>query len=121
MPIYEYECQTCGVHFERKQSVNDDPVRICPECGGKVRKLFFAAGIIFKGSGFYVTDSQNNRNRLSEEGKAGKVEGGKKEEGKTGRVEGGRKEESKAEKVEGGKKEESKANEVEGGKKEESK
>jgi putative FmdB family regulatory protein len=56
MPIYEYECQTCGVHFERKQSVYDQPMQTCPECGGKVRKLFFPAGIIFKGSGFYKTD-----------------------------------------------------------------
>ncbi len=56
MPIYEYECQTCSVHFERKQSVTEDPVQVCPECGGKVRKLFFPVGIIFKGSGWYKTD-----------------------------------------------------------------
>lgn len=56
MPTYEYECQSCGVHFERKQSVHDEPIQICPECGGRVRKLFFPAGIIFKGSGFYKTD-----------------------------------------------------------------
>jgi putative FmdB family regulatory protein len=56
MPIYEYECQTCGVHFERKQKVTDDPMQDCPECGGKVRKLFFPVGIIFKGSGWYKTD-----------------------------------------------------------------
>ena len=57
MPTYEYKCQTCGVQFERKQSVYDEPMQICPECGGKVRKLFFPAGIIFKGSGFYKTDN----------------------------------------------------------------
>ena len=56
MPTYEYECRTCGIHFERKQSVHDDPLRTCPDCGGDLRKLFFAAGIIFKGSGFYKTD-----------------------------------------------------------------
>ena len=56
MPIYEYECLTCGVRFERKQSVNDEPVSVCPDCGGKVRKVFYPAGIIFKGSGFYKTD-----------------------------------------------------------------
>jgi len=56
MPIYEYECLTCSVRFERKQSVNDEPVKICPDCGGKVRKVFYPAGIIFKGSGFYKTD-----------------------------------------------------------------
>ena len=56
MPNYEYECQTCGVHFERKQKVTDEPMQDCPECGGKVRKLFFPVGIIFKGSGWYKTD-----------------------------------------------------------------
>jgi putative FmdB family regulatory protein len=56
MPNYEYECQTCGVHFERTQKFTDEPMQICPECGGKVRKLFFPVGIIFKGSGWYKTD-----------------------------------------------------------------
>lgn len=66
MPTYEYECQSCGVHFERKQSVHDDPIQICPECGGKVRKLFFPAGIIFKGSGFYKTDYASSSSSSSE-------------------------------------------------------
>lgn len=56
MPNYEYECTTCGVHFERTQKFTDEPMQICPECGGKVRKLFFPVGIIFKGSGWYKTD-----------------------------------------------------------------
>jgi putative FmdB family regulatory protein len=60
MPTYEYECQVCGVHFERKQSVHDDPMQNCPDCGGKVRKLFFPAGIIFKGSGWYKTDNSSS-------------------------------------------------------------
>jgi putative FmdB family regulatory protein len=60
MPIYEYQCQVCSVRFERKQSVYDDPVTTCPECGGKVRKLFFPAGIIFKGSGWYKTDNPSS-------------------------------------------------------------
>ena len=62
MPTYEYECQTCGVHFERKQTVREDPMQTCPECGGKMRKLFFPAGIIFKGSGFYTTDYGSGAN-----------------------------------------------------------
>lgn len=58
MPLYEYECENCGHRFERIQSINDEPMRQCPECAGAVHKLFFAAGIIFKGSGWYITDSR---------------------------------------------------------------
>ena len=56
MPLYEYECDLCGVRFERVQRVTEDPARVCPECGGQVRRLIQPVGIIFKGSGFYVTD-----------------------------------------------------------------
>ncbi|MGC9467297.1 MAG: FmdB family zinc ribbon protein [Anaerolineae bacterium] len=59
MPLYEYECQKCGLRFERRQSFSDDPVKICPDCGGAVVRLIQPAGIIFKGSGFYVTDSRS--------------------------------------------------------------
>ncbi len=58
MPIYEYMCDDCGVRFERMQAVTEKPVRVCPECGGQVRKLIQPVGIIFKGSGFYVTDNR---------------------------------------------------------------
>lgn len=58
MPLYEYECQACGVRFERRQHINDKPVKICPECGGEVHRLIHPVGIIFKGSGFYVTDNR---------------------------------------------------------------
>ena len=58
MPLYEYECENCGRRFERLQSMNDEPVRQCPECAGAVHKVFHAAGIIFKGSGWYITDSR---------------------------------------------------------------
>lgn len=58
MPVYEYECENCGTRFERLQSINDEPVRQCPECAGAVHKIFHAAGIIFKGSGWYITDSR---------------------------------------------------------------
>ncbi len=58
MPLYEYECQSCGVRFERRQHMTDDPVKICPECGGEVNRLIQPVGIIFKGSGFYVTDNR---------------------------------------------------------------
>ena len=60
MPVYEYECEQCGTRFERLQSIKDDPVRQCPECSGTVHKVFHPAGIIFKGSGWYITDSRKS-------------------------------------------------------------
>ena len=60
MPTYEYECMECKNRFDVFQSINDNPVEKCVKCNGKVRKLFNTAGIIFKGSGFYVTDYKNN-------------------------------------------------------------
>ena len=58
MPLYEYECESCGIRFERRQHMEDDPVEVCPECGGHVHRLIQPVGIIFKGSGFYVTDNR---------------------------------------------------------------
>ena len=58
MPLYEYQCQECGVRFERRQHFSDDPVKTCPDCEGAVVRLIHPAGIIFKGSGFYVTDNR---------------------------------------------------------------
>lgn len=58
MPLYEYQCQDCGVRFERRQHINDEPVKVCPECEGEVHRLIQPVGIIFKGSGFYVTDNR---------------------------------------------------------------
>ncbi len=60
MPLYEYECENCGRRFERLQSINAEPVRQCPECAGAVHKIFHPAGIIFKGSGWYITDSRKS-------------------------------------------------------------
>lgn len=56
MPIYEYVCRDCGNDFERLQSFNDPAVTECPECNGPVRRVISAAGVIFKGSGWYITD-----------------------------------------------------------------
>lgn len=56
MPRYSYRCEECGVQFERMQHFADAPLAICPECGGSVRRLIGPVGIVFKGSGFYVTD-----------------------------------------------------------------
>ncbi|MFC2016757.1 FmdB family zinc ribbon protein [Chloroflexota bacterium] len=121
MPIYEYECEKCACRFELKRRFDEDEGSpCCPHCLGTVRRLFSPSAIIFKGSGFYVTDSRSNSDRPLEEGKTDKVDGGEKEEGKADKVEGGKKEEGKADKVESGKKEEGKADKVEGGKKSES-
>lgn len=57
MPTYDYECTKCGHRFEAFQSMSDKPLTKCPECRGKVKRLIGAgAGLIFKGSGFYITD-----------------------------------------------------------------
>jgi putative FmdB family regulatory protein len=58
MPIYQYECDTCGVRFERMQRMSDEPLTECPECDGKVHRVIQPVGIIFKGSGFYITDNR---------------------------------------------------------------
>jgi putative FmdB family regulatory protein len=58
MPIYEYGCKSCGHTFEVSQGMMDDPLRICPQCGKEIRRLINSGmGLIFKGSGFYVTDN----------------------------------------------------------------
>ena len=57
MPTYEYECKSCGHCFEVFQSMSEEPLKTCVKCGKEVRRLIFGgAGVIFKGSGFYVTD-----------------------------------------------------------------
>jgi putative FmdB family regulatory protein len=56
MPTYEYACRACGEHLEVVQSFKDDPLTTCPNCEGELRKVFSAAGIIFKGSGWHIKD-----------------------------------------------------------------
>ena len=58
MPTYQYACTECGHRFEQFQSFTDDALTECPECAGRLRKLFNAVGVVFKGSGFYKTDSR---------------------------------------------------------------
>ena len=61
MPVYAYRCDSCGVQFERTQRFSDDPVSVCPECEHQaVTRLIQPAGIIFKGSGWYVKDSKGS-------------------------------------------------------------
>ena len=59
MPTYQYACTECGHAFDQFQSFSDASLTECPECGGKLRKVFSAAGVVFKGSGFYRTDSRS--------------------------------------------------------------
>ncbi len=58
MPTYQYSCTECGHFFEAVQSFSDDSLTVCPQCQGKLRKVFNAVGVVFKGSGFYRTDSR---------------------------------------------------------------
>lgn len=56
MPTYEYRCKTCGRRFEVEQRITEDPLKKCIHCGGLAQRIISAAGIVFKGSGFHVTD-----------------------------------------------------------------
>ncbi len=56
MPIYEYECKSCGKRFEVWQKITDEPLKTCKECGGELMKLISESGFILKGTGWYVTD-----------------------------------------------------------------
>lgn len=59
MPIYGYRCQSCQREFETQQRMSDPPQAACPDCGGAGTRLFYPTGILFKGSGFYKTDSRS--------------------------------------------------------------
>jgi putative FmdB family regulatory protein len=74
MPTYEYACTECGARTEVVQSISDAPLTTCTVCGGRLRKVFSPVGIVFKGSGFYRTDSR---------GKPAKADGGDKDKAKT--------------------------------------
>jgi putative FmdB family regulatory protein len=60
MPIYSYKCEQCGTRFDRIQKFTDRPLTRCPECRGQVKRLIQPAGIVFKGSGWYITDSKKS-------------------------------------------------------------
>ena len=62
MPTYEYKCKNCGFKFEEFQSIADSPLKICPSCKGELERLVSGGvGLIFKGSGFYITDYAKNK------------------------------------------------------------
>ena len=78
MPTYEYLCKSCSHRFEAVQKMTDEPLTICPECGGYIRRVLFPAGIVFKGSGFYKTDHSEgaiNRAPTGENGHTPKSDG----------------------------------------------
>ena len=79
MPIYEYECEGCAYHFEVKQSIKDAPLTTCERCGKSLRRLISSPGIMFKGSGWYVTDYSNKLKPPSEGEKTPAAAGDKKE------------------------------------------
>ena len=58
MPTYAYACTVCGHQFEIQQSFTDESLTVCPECSGRLRKLFSSVGVVFKGSGFYRNDAR---------------------------------------------------------------
>lgn len=75
MPTYEYACKDCGEHLEVVQSFKDDALTVCPNCEGELRKVFSAAGIIFKGSGWHIKDYKDGSSKPAS---ASKSEGSKK-------------------------------------------
>lgn len=70
MPIYEYECTCCPSRFEVKRGFDEDSPVACPSCGSRARRLFSPVPVIFKGSGFYATDSRGTQSRSSEESRS---------------------------------------------------
>jgi putative FmdB family regulatory protein len=86
MPIYEYECDLCHYHFERLQRFSDEPIRVCPHCQGSVHRIIQPVGIVFKGSGFYITDNRKGNGRSEgriRDGAEGSKGDGQKEETST--------------------------------------
>ena len=70
VPIYEYECETCHHRFEVMQKFSDKPLKTCPRCKGHVKRVIHPTGIVFKGSGWYVTDSRKGESSSSTESKS---------------------------------------------------
>jgi len=65
MPVYEYQCKNCRYKFELKQSFNDNSIVTCPRCGDNAKRIFSPVPLIFKGSGFYTTDSRQAKDKTS--------------------------------------------------------
>jgi putative FmdB family regulatory protein len=81
MPLYEYECESCGHRFEKIRKFSDPPVTVCPKCGAAVRKLMSSPAIQFKGSGWYITDYARKDSQPG--GKSEKADAGASSDGKS--------------------------------------
>jgi putative FmdB family regulatory protein len=75
VPTYQYACTECGEQLEAVQKFTDDPLTTCEACGGRLRKVFSPVGIVFKGSGFYRTDSRNGAAAGTDKDKAKSASG----------------------------------------------
>jgi putative FmdB family regulatory protein len=82
MPTYEYRCTSCGNRFDVLQRIDESPLLTCERCGGELRKVFHPAGIVFKGSGFYATDSRKPAATSSKDGGGAEAKGSEKKKGK---------------------------------------
>lgn len=78
MPTYSYRCADCGHEFDQVQKITEDPLRDCPSCGGGVKRVIHPVGVVFKGSGWYITDSRKPPAESGDEVKpAAKTDGAK--------------------------------------------
>ena len=80
MPTYEYECEKCSMRFELRKRFSDNGSTFCPQCGSEARLVFVPTPIIFKGSGFYVTDNKDSNEHHLKNVKADKGDNDKKQE-----------------------------------------
>jgi putative FmdB family regulatory protein len=71
VPTYQYQCTECGEALEAVQKFSDDALTVCPNCNGRLRKVFSAVGVVFKGSGFYRTDSRGSSTSSAPAAKSG--------------------------------------------------
>ena len=76
MPIYEYRCKDCGEHFEKRQKVSDEPLKVCEKCSGTLEKQWSRTGFQFKGEGWYVTDYASKKPASSDKGSSEKTSSG---------------------------------------------
>ncbi len=75
MPTYQYACTECGHRFDTVQAFTDNALTTCPDCSGRLRKVFSSVGVVFKGSGFYRTDSRSTKEAVAPAAAAGNSKG----------------------------------------------
>ena len=97
MPTYQYACTECGHAFDQFQSFSDDALTACPECQGRLRKVFNAVGVVFKGSGFYRNDSRDKKSTtVSSDSKSESKSDSTSDSGTSGDTKSGTKSEKKS-------------------------